>query len=64
MTLLESVASCLCYKKDEEKELKIAGVTVDLYVVLRAKKVRDGGNASITMELFEVGYYSGKELNI
>ncbi len=32
----------------------LSGVTVDLYVVLKAKQVRDGDNASITMELFEV----------
>jgi hypothetical protein len=30
------------------------GVTVDLYVVLRARPVPAGGNASIAMELFEV----------
>jgi hypothetical protein len=35
----------------------LSGVTVDLYVVLKAKQVRDGGNASITMELFEVRKY-------
>jgi hypothetical protein len=43
----------------------LSGVTVDLYVVLKAKQVRDGDNASITMELFEVrafGTIRGKDL--
>jgi hypothetical protein len=38
----------------------LSGVTVDLYVVLKAKQVRDGDNASITMELFEVRTFSDR----
>ncbi len=40
----------------------LSGVTVDLYVVLKAKQVRDGDNASITMELFEVRTLSDRTI--
>ncbi|XP_023319732.1 uncharacterized protein LOC111694907 isoform X2 [Eurytemora carolleeae] len=39
-------------------EISLTGVTVDLTVVLRAKPVKNQGNASIAMETFEVEFGS------
>ncbi len=50
----------LNFEDDDKQPRVLSGVTVDLYVVLKAKQVRDGDNASITMELFEVRTFSDR----
>jgi len=39
-----------------DMDISLTGVTVDLHVILRTKPVRDQGNATIAIELFEVEF--------